>query len=152
MADRHARGLVARVRPAFRAGVAVPFEIDADSLPGILQIIFTGQVSVTERVQALEEARPMLESSSRLLVDFADAAVVATASGVAERHAESLARAFADRPDARVAYLTSMAHHAPLVLAALAAVRGYFYRTFTDRDAALQWLHGSAPEAFVFPK
>jgi hypothetical protein len=130
----------------------LPFEIDAESLPGILQIIFTGPVSVNERAQALEESLPMLASRSRVLVDFADAAVVATASGVAGRHAESLAIAFADRPDARVAYLTSMAHHAPLVLAALAAVRGYFYRAFTDREAALQWLRGNGPETFVFPK
>jgi len=128
------------------------FEIDAGSLPGILQIIFTGPVSVSERAQALEAARPMLASSPRVLVDFANATVVATPSGVAGRHAETLALEFADRPDARVAYLTSMAHHAPLVLAALAAVRGYFYRAFTDRDAAVQWLRGNASETFVFPK
>lgn len=130
----------------------MPFQIDADSLPGILQIIFTGPVSVAERVKALEDSRPMLESTSRVLIDFVDAAVVATISGTAERHAERLAQAFSDRPDARVAYLTRMAHHAPLLLAALAGVRGYFYRSFTDREVALQWLRGGAPETFVFPK
>jgi hypothetical protein len=130
----------------------LPFEIDVASLPGILQVTFTGPVSVKEREQALEAARPLLSHSPRILVDFANAAVVATVSGVAMRHAESLALAFADRPGARVAYVTRMAHHAPLVLAALAAVRGYFYRAFTDRDMALQWLRSSASETFVFPK
>ena len=117
-------------------------EVDAESLPDILQLVFTGPITVAERAQALEACLAWIADRNprRVLVDFTRGWPVASDPDASARHAENLARVYTDLGGARIAYLSRPEMRGPTPIELHAASRGYFYQRFTDREAALRWL------------
>ena len=132
----------------------MPFRIDSASLPDVIQVVFAGETGVQDRAEALDAALPLVMRQSRILVDFSDAVLVPPSTPEANRHAERLALAFAALPEVRIAYVTTASSRGPLMIAVLAALRGFYYRSFLARDEALDWLRDDTVLAspFVFPK
>lgn len=122
-------------------------KVDGESLPGVLQLVLTGPVSIAERAQALEACLAWLDEGHprRILVDFTDGSTTPHAPDDAARHAANLAAAFTSLGGARIAYLSRPERRDPSPIELQAAARGYFYQRFTDRDAALRWLNWDAP-------
>jgi len=120
----------------------VPLKVDGESLPGILQLVFTGPITVAERAQAFETCLKWVATHQprRILVDFTDGWPGPVEPEAAARHAESLAKAYTTLGGARIAYLSKPEHRKPTPIELQAAARGYFYQRFTDRAAALRWL------------
>jgi hypothetical protein len=120
----------------------VPLTIDTDSLPGILQLVFTGAISVEERAQALAFCLDWFATHEprRVLVDFTGGWVVPSDPTATARHAQNLAREYTAFGGARIAYLSRPEKRDPSPVELQAAARGYFYQRFTDREVALRWL------------
>ena len=123
-------------------GDVVPLKVDGESLPGILQLLFTGPITVEERAQALAVCLEWsaTHQTRRVLVDFTGGWHAPSDPEASARHAESLARYYTELGGARIAYLSKPGHREPTPIDLQAAARGYFYQRFTDRDAALRWL------------
>lgn len=125
----------------------MPLKVDGESLPGVLQLVFTGPITVAERAQAFEACLAWAESKQprRVLVDFTDGWPAPAEPDAAARHAENLAKAYTSLGGARIAYLSRPERRDPSPIELQAAARGYFYQRFTDRAAALRWLNWDAP-------
>lgn len=119
----------------------MPLTIDTGSLPDILQLVFTGAISVEERAEALAFCMHWFaEHPRRVLVDFTEGWTAPSDPDAGARHAENLAREYTALGGARIAYLSRPEKRDPSPIELRAAARGYFYQRFTDRDAALRWL------------
>jgi hypothetical protein len=120
----------------------VPLTIDTDSLPGILQLVFTGAISVDERAEALAFCLAWFATHQprRVLVDCTAGWTVPSDPDASARHAENLAREYTAFGGARIAYLSRPEKRDPSPIELRAAARGYFYQRFTDRASALRWL------------
>lgn len=131
----------------------MPYLIDATSLPDVLQVSFVGAVDLPERAKALEASLAFKLPRARILVDFSDATLLPSSWQQADHYAESLALAFASDSEARIAYVTAGDCNGPLTIAVLAALRGFYYRSFASREVALDWLRLDDPVAspFLFP-
>jgi hypothetical protein len=121
----------------------VPLKVDDASLPGILQLVFTGPITVAERAQAFEACLAWVATHKprRILVDFTGGWPAPSEADATARHAENLAKAYTTLGGARIAYLSHPEHRDPSPIELQAAARGYFYQRFTDRAAALRWLN-----------
>jgi hypothetical protein len=124
----------------------VPLKVDDASLPGVLQLVFTGPITVAERAQAFEACLAWVATHQprRVLVDFTGGWPAPAEPEAAARHAENLAKAYTSLGGARIAYLSKPERRDPSPIELQAAARGYFYQRFTDRDAALRWLNWDA--------
>lgn len=122
-------------------------KVDGESLPGVLQLVFTGPITVAERAQAFEACLAWVESNHprRVLVDFTGGWPGPAEREAATRHAENLAKAYTSLGGARIAYLSGPGQRDPSPIELQAAARGYFYQRFTDRTAALRWLNWDVP-------
>ena len=120
----------------------MPLKVDGESLPGILQLVFTGPITVEERAQALTACLEWADTHQprRVLVDFTGGWPVPSPADASATHAENLARQYTALGGARIAYLSKPEHREPTAIELQAAARGYFYQRFTDREAALRWL------------
>ena len=120
----------------------MPLKVDGKSLPGILQLVFTGPISVEERAQALAACLEWVATHQprRVLVDFTGGWPSPSDAEAIARHAQNLAHHYTTLGGARIAYLSKPEHREPSPIELQAAARGYFYQRFTDREAALRWL------------
>lgn len=120
----------------------MPFRIDTDSIPGGLQIVLSGPVSVEDRAAALAAALEWLPESGpkRILVDFRHGWPAPASFEASNRHAANLARHYQVLGGARIAYVSKPEDRNPSPVEQLAAARGYFYQRFTDYRAAVRWL------------
>ena len=125
----------------------MPLKVDGESLPGVLQLVFTGPITVAERAQAFEACLAWVEADQprRVLVDFTGGWPGPAEPDAAARHAENLAKAYTSLGGARIAYLSKPERRDPSPIELQAAARGYFYQRFTDRAAALRWLNWDVP-------
>lgn len=102
-------------------------------------VTFTDRVTLQERASALEDILLHRDDSQadNLLVDMSDATVVEGSHVETIDYAARLARQTTLRT-MQVAYIGDRAHGANIE--ALAALRGYLYRRFPTRGAALRWM------------
>jgi hypothetical protein len=117
-----------------------------DSDLGVLDLRYRGVVSVAQRLQAANEALPLLRSSGVrcILIDLMQATVAQ--DGVDDF------RAFAARITrepiflaSRTAFVAPPVHGANRLIEVLIDAHHYPFSRFSDRDAALTWLRGHEP-------
>jgi hypothetical protein len=117
----------------------MPYAIEVLPALSAICVTFTETVTLPERARALEEIlRHHHESEARnLLVDLTQATVIDASNAETVDYAARLARQPAIR-SMRIAYVGDPVRSSSIE--SLAALRGYFYRRFSTRRAALRWM------------
>lgn len=117
-----------------------------DTDRGLLDLRYHGVVSVAQRLQAADEALPLLRSSGvrRILIDLMQA--TAGHDGIDDF------RAFAARITqepiflaSRTAFVAPPVNGANRLIEVLIDAHHYPFSRFSDRDTAIAWLWGNEP-------
>ena len=125
----------------------MPYLVHADEQHELVEVIYSGPITTSTRICAMEDGATLLEARqyARVLVDL----TAATAAPEPQEPGSALLAArMAQRPrvrDSRLAYVTGPEPHASLLLAhalvgSVASTRHAQLRHFQSRDAALHWL------------
>ena len=119
----------------------MPYTVSIDDEQQFVEVVYSGSITVSTRVCAMEDGAILLESRQyrRVLVDLraADHAPASTETG------NTVANAMAQRPrvrDSRLAYLVLPAQQANLQVEHLTPARHAALQHFTQREDALEWL------------
>lgn len=119
----------------------MPYTVSIDDEQQFVEVVYSGSITVSTRVCAMEDGATLLESRRyrRVLVDLraANHAPAPTEAG------NTVANAMAQRPrvlDSRLAYLVSPTQQADMQVEHLVATRHAALQHFTEREDALEWL------------
>lgn len=124
----------------------MPYTMQLDTERGMLDLRYHGVVSVAQRMQAADEALPLLRDSGvrRILIDLMAA--------VAAPDAIDDFRAFAARisgepifRQSRTAFVAPPVNYTNHLIEVLVDARHYPFSRFVDRQEAIAWLLGDAP-------
>jgi hypothetical protein len=124
----------------------MPYTMQLDPARGLLDLRYHGVVSIAPRLQAAEEARPLLRDSGarRILIDLMQA--------VAAPDTIDDFRAFTARitgeplfRQSRTAFVAPPVNYTNHLVEVLADAHHYPFSRFVDRDAAIEWLLGDEP-------
>lgn len=124
----------------------MPYTLQLDSGRALLDLRYHGLVSITQRMQAAQEALPLLRTSGvrRILIDLMQ---------VTESH-DSVDdfRAFVARItceplllQSRTAFVAPAVNYSNHLIEVLADAHHYPFSRFTDRETAIAWLLGDEP-------
>jgi len=119
----------------------MPYLVQADEQHQLVEVIYTGPITISTRICAMEDGALLLDAHqyARVLVDL-------TAASAAPEHdatAHGYAARMAHRPRARnsrLAYVTSPGQHSSVLMETIASTRHVELRHFHTRAAALHWL------------
>ena len=124
----------------------MPYTLQLDSERALLDLRYHGVVSVAQRLQAADEALPMLSASGvrRILIDLMQA--------VAAPDTIDDFRAFTARitgeplfRQSRTAFVAPPVNYTNHLIEVLADAHHYPFARFVDREAAIEWLLGDEP-------
>jgi len=124
----------------------MPYTLQLDPARGLLDLRYHGVVSIAQRLQAAEEALPLLRDSGvrRILIDLMQA--------VAAPDTIDDFRAFTARitgeplfRQSRTAFVAPPVNYTNHLVEVLADAHHYPFSRFVDRDAAIDWLLGDEP-------
>jgi hypothetical protein len=124
----------------------MPYTMQLDPARGLLDLRYHGVVSIAQRLQAAEEALPLLRDSGarRNLIDLMQA--------VAPPDTIDDFRAFTARitgeplfRQSRTAFVAPPVNYTNHLVEVLADAHHYPFSRFVDRDAAIEWLLGDEP-------
>ncbi|WP_166211978.1 hypothetical protein [Cognatiluteimonas telluris] len=124
----------------------MPYTMQLDRDRGLLDLRYHGVVSIAQRLQAADEAVPLLRESGvrRILIDLIGA--------VAAPDAIDDFRAFATRitgepvfRQSRTAFIAPPVNYTNHLIEVLVDAHHYPFSRFVDRDAAIAWLLGDEP-------
>jgi len=124
----------------------MPYTMQLDPARGLLDLRYHGVVSIAQRLQAAEEALPLLRDSGarRILIDLMQA--------VAAPDTIDDFRAFTARitgeplfRQSRTAFVAPPVNYTNHLVEVLADAHHYPFSRFVDRDAAIDWLLGDEP-------
>ena len=124
----------------------MPYDLQLDQARGLLDLRYHGVVSVEQRLQAWQEAAPLLQASGirRILIDLLGA--VAAHEPLA--HTQQLVARLTHEPlllASRTAFVAPPAHPANHLFEVLAAAHHYPFARFGDRESAVAWLLSDEP-------
>jgi hypothetical protein len=124
----------------------MPYTMQLDTTRGLLDVRYHGVVSIEQRLQAADEAVPLLRDSGvrRLLIDLMDATAVpdpidAFRAFAARLTSEPLFR------QSRTAFVAPPVNYANHLIEVLADAHHYPFSRFVDREVAIAWLLGNDP-------
>lgn len=124
----------------------MPYTLQLDTTRNMLDLRYHGVVSVAQRVQAAQEALPLLRDSGvrRILIDLMQASPAP--DGIDDF------RAFVARItreplflQSRTAFVAPPVHYTNHLIEVLVDAHHYPFSRFTDRDVAIAWLLGNDP-------
>lgn len=124
----------------------MPYTLQLDRELGLLDLRYRGVVSIAQRLQAADEALPMLRESGvrRILIDLMQAE--AAPDGIDDF------RAFVARittepvfRQSRTAFVAPPVKYTNHLIEVLADAHHYPFSRFVDRQEAIDWLLGDAP-------
>ena len=124
----------------------MPYTLQLDPARGLLDLRYHGVVSIAQRLQAADEALPLLRDSGvrRILIDLMQA--------VAAPDTIDDFRAFTARitgeplfRQSRTAFVAPPVNYTNHLVEVLADAHHYPFSRFVDRAAAIDWLLGDAP-------
>ena len=124
----------------------MPYTMQLDPARGLLDLRYHGVVSIAQRLQAAEEALPLLRDSGarRILIDLMQA--------VAAPDTIDDFRAFTARitgeplfRQSRTAFVAPPVNYTNHLVEVLADAHHYPFSRFVDRAAAIDWLLGDEP-------
>lgn len=124
----------------------MPHTLRLDPSGTWLDLRYRGVVSVAERMQAWDEAKPLLEESGvrRILIDL----MQATAANEPIQEFSAFVARITREPillQSRTAFVAPPVAYLNHQIEVLADAHHYPFSRFTDRAAALEWLLGDAP-------
>jgi len=119
----------------------MPYIVQADEQHQLVEVVYTGPITVSTRICAMEDGALLLEAHqyARVLVDLTAATAAPEPADVAHGYAARMAH----RPRARnsrLAYVTLPQQPANLLMENLASARHVELRHFHARADALHWL------------
>lgn len=119
----------------------MPYVVDLLHELGVVRVVFSGQVSLQDRADALNAVLQHQAGSSyrKVLIDLGDATLADASSSETLAYASRLASDPVMR-GMRIAYIGDASLAASVE--SLAALRGYFYQRFRSQASALRWLCG----------
>jgi hypothetical protein len=124
----------------------MPYTMQLDTARGMLDLRYHGIVSVAQRLQAADEAVPLLRQSGvrRILIDLMQVTgspdTIDDIRGfVARITGEPLFR------QSRTAFIAPPVAYSNHLVEVLADAHHYPFSRFTDRDAGIRWLLSDAP-------
>jgi hypothetical protein len=124
----------------------MPYTMQLDTTRGLLDVRYHGVVSIEQRLQAADEAVPLLRASGvrRLLIDLMDATsapdpIDAFRAFAARLTSEPLFR------QSRTAFVAPPVNYANHLIEVLADAHHYPFSRFVDRELAIAWLLGNDP-------
>lgn len=124
----------------------MPYTLQLDEVRGLLDLRYHGVVSVAQRLQAADEALPLLRESGlrRILIDLMQA--------VAAQDSIDDFRAFVARINgepvfrqSRTAFVAPPVNYSNHLVEVLADAHHYPFSRFVDREQAVAWLLGDEP-------
>ena len=117
----------------------MPFDLSLCQTTKVIELVFTGSVTIPERSDALREVVKAHSEHGyiRLLADFSQATTHVESEGEMFAYANRLAQCWVLKPFS-IAYVGGQERTAGVESAA--ALRGYFFQRFLTRDAAISWL------------
>jgi hypothetical protein len=120
---------------------AMPYIVQADEQHQLVEVVYSGQITVSTRICAMEDGALLLDAHqyARVLVDL----TAATAATEPADAAHGYAARMAHRPRARnsrLAYVTLPGQHSGLLMETIASTRHAELRHFHARAEALHWL------------
>lgn len=124
----------------------MPYTLQLDEHRGLLDLRYHGVVSVAQRLQAADEALPLLRQSGlrRILIDLMQA--VAAQDSIDDFRA--LVARITGEPvfrQSRTAFVAPPVNYSNHLVEVLADAHHYPFSRFVDREAAVAWLLGDAP-------
>jgi len=119
----------------------MPYLVQADEQHQLVEVIYTGPITISTRICAMEDGALLLDAHqyARVLVDL----TAASAAPEPDAAAHGYAARMAHRPrvrNSRLAYVILPQQQPSLVLETVAATRHVELRHFHTRADALHWL------------
>lgn len=129
----------------------MPYTVSVDHEHQLIEVVYSGQITISTRVCAMEDGAVLLESHcySRVLVDLREAVTAAEPLNLGNSFATRMAQTPRVR-DSRMAYLMLPHQHSNRLIEIMASARHLSLDHFTDRAAALAWLLGDAPPTGLY--
>jgi hypothetical protein len=121
----------------------MPYTVSIDEEHRLLEIIYSGQITIDMRQDAMQEGVALLEARqySRVLVDLRASTAALEPLDAGNAFATRLAH-WPRLRDSRLAFLTLPTQYSNLLVENMAAARHLSLQHFHRRDDALQWLSG----------
>lgn len=124
----------------------MPYAMQLDVERNLLDLRYFGVVSVPQRMQAAQEALPLLRDSGvrRILIDLMDA----TAAQDSIDDFRAFAARILNEPlfrQSRTAFVAPAVHYTNHLVEVLIDAHHYPFSRFTDRAAAMAWLLSDEP-------
>lgn len=119
----------------------MPYTVSIDDTHCLVEIIYSGQITIDTRMDALNEGVVLLDARqySRVLVDLRGS--VATLEPLDAVNAFATRLAYWPRlRDSRLAFVTLPSQYSNLLVENMAAARHLSLQHFYRREDALQWL------------
>ena len=119
----------------------MPYTVSIDDPHRLVEIVYSGQITIDTRMDAMNEAVALLEARrySRVLVDLHGS--VATLEPLDAVNAFATRIAYWPRlRDSRLAFVTLPSQYSNLLVENMAAARHLSLQHFHRREDALQWL------------
>lgn len=130
----------------------MPYSLQLDSDQALLDLRYHGIVSIAQRLQAAQEALPMMKTSGvrRILIDL----MRATGSHDSVDDFRAFVARITREPlflQSRTAFVAPAVNYSNHLIEVLADAHHYPFSRFTNRDVALAWLLGDAPATGLHP-
>ena len=130
----------------------MPYILQLDSAQVLLDLRYHGVVSIPQRLQAAQEALPLLQSSGvrRILIDL----MQVTGSSDSVDDFRAFVARITREPlflQSRTAFVAPAVNYSNHLIEVLADAHHYPFSRFTDRAAALAWLLSDAPTTGLHP-
>ena len=124
----------------------MPYTLQLDSRQDLLDLRYHGVVSIPQRLQAAQEALPLLKTSGvrRILIDL----LQVTSSHDSVDDFRAFVARITREPlflQSRTAFVARAVNYSNHLIEVLADAHHYPFSRFTDREVALAWLLTDAP-------
>ncbi len=119
----------------------MPYTVSIDELHRLVEVIYSGQITIATRLAAVHEGVALLEQRrySRVLVDLRNSVAALESLDVGNAFATRLAH-WPRLRDSRLAFVTLPSQYSNLLVENMAAARHLSLQHFHRRKDALQWL------------
>ena len=124
----------------------MPYTLQLDSGRALLDLRYHGVISVAQRLQAAQEALPLLRTSGvrRILIDLTQV----TGSHDSVDDFRAFVARITREPlflESRTAFVAPPVNYSNHLIEVLADAHHYPFSRFTDRETAIAWLLGDEP-------
>ena len=128
----------------------MPYTLQLDSARGLLDLRYHGVVSIAQRLQAADEALPLLRDSGvrLILIDLMQAVAAPDTIDDFRAFAARITREPLFR-QSRTAFVAPPVNYTNHLVEVLVDAHHYPFERFVDRGAAIDWLLGDASAAPV---